>query len=136
MRNLIILTALIFLCSLSTPLIIEILQLSKAKESAEKVVRIYLNHYKKSKKGVPDNVWQKIEKGVNYNPFLNNVAMLYENNYSQEELKLMLSYLQNGEKLKYEALVKRIENPLYIIGNEFGTNLQVSINKLLKMEGY
>jgi hypothetical protein len=113
----------------------EIIALTKTKESTKQIVNLYIDAYKK-KKQVPEQVWSSIASQVDYAPFILEVKMLYENNFSDEELKRMADHLRSHQAEKFAELSKPIEKDLYSLSNKFGKKLAVDIETKLKNAGY
>jgi hypothetical protein len=113
----------------------EIVALTKTKESTRQIVNLYIDAYKK-KKQVPEPVWNSIASQIDYSSFMLEVKALYENNFSDEELKRMADYLHAQQTEKFVQLSKRIEKDLYSLSNNFGKKLAADIETKLKNAGY
>ncbi len=120
--------------ALSQPIdkVSEILRLTSVRTSAEQIAKVYLNKFKKDNPNVPAAKWASIEKSLNHDLFVNNVANIYRKNYSDTELTALLGLLQAGDHKKFYEQTKKTEAIMYDLGKEYGKSLSAFIFQSIK----
>lgn len=110
----------------------EILRLTSVRTSAEQIAKVYLNKFKKDNPKVPETKWASIEKSLNHDLFVSNVANVYRKNYSDTELAALLGLLQAGDHKKFYEQTKKTEAIMYDLGKEYGKSLSAFIFQSIK----
>ena len=106
------------------------------KPTMQNMVHTGVNLFKSKKPAVPQQVWNDIENLVDYTPYLNTVTAIFNNNYTQTELKhltMLATKAKAGKQPKFKPSVK---TALYNAGNDFGKQLANLINTQLMTKGY
>lgn len=105
----------------------EIVRLTKVKESAEQMAKLYLNKFKRDYPKVSPTKWQYIENSLNHEPFINQVASIYRSNYTSGEIQSLLNLLQKGEHSKFYEQTKKTDAIMYEVGKSYGKSLSTYI---------
>lgn len=92
--------------------------------------------YKKQKPAVPQQVWNDIKKSVDYSSYMTQVAAIFDNNYSQPEIKNLITLAASAPPGKLPQFKKIVQQELYNAGKEFGNNFGNLIKLTLKSKGY
>lgn len=90
--------------------------------------------FKKQKPAVPQQVWDEIQRSVVYTSYINKVADIFNKNYTQPEIKELITLTTAQQKLP--QFKKVVQQQLYDAGNEFGKNFGNLIKTRLKSGGY
>lgn len=106
------------------------------KASVEKMATQGIELYKKQKPAVPQKVWNDILNAVDYSAYLNKVAEVFDNNYTQPEIKHLIDLANNAKPGMIPKLKPTVKEQLYYTSNEFGKNFGNYINTQLKAKMY
>lgn len=112
--------------------VVEILRLTSVRTSAEQIAKVYLNKFKRDNPKVPEAKWASIERSLNHDLFVSNVANVYRKNYSDTELATLLGLLQAGDHKKFYEQTKKTEAIMYDLGKEYGKSLSAFIFQSIK----
>jgi hypothetical protein len=91
--------------------------------------------YKKQKPAVPQQVWNEIKNSIEYTSYMNKVSGIFDNNYTQPEIKNLIS-LAAATKPKLPQFKTIVQQQLYNEGKVFGKYLGSFIQGQLQSKGY
>lgn len=106
------------------------------KPAMQNMVSGGINLYKSKRPLVSQAIWDDIVSMVDYTPYLNKVAVIFDKNYTQPELKHLITLATNAKPGKQPKFKPAVKTALYNAGNEFGKDFANLINLQLKMKGY
>ena len=113
--------------------LIEVLQI---KNNIQNMAGSGIELYKKQKPAVPQHVWNEILSSMDYRPYLNKVASIFDNNYTQAEIKHLLELANNAKPGRIPKFKPIVKEQIYTASNEFGKQSAELIAQQLKNKGY
>ena len=84
--------------------------------------------YKKKYPYTQQKVWDEIKASVNYSKYSKKIFGIFDNSYTQPELKVLLQQAATIPSSKLR-LKKNVQNELFRTGNEFGIEVAKIIQK-------
>jgi hypothetical protein len=123
MKKILLLTALLFsLVSFAQKTtkqkdIQNLINAMQIKATMESMVIKGIETYKIQKPFVAQQVWDKIINEVDYSSYLNKVEVIFNNNYTQTEIKNLTASIKPNQLPQFKNIVQK---QLYDAGNEFG----------------
>lgn len=112
-------------------LVNELFQLTKMKESCEMLIVQLINKVKENHPTKTNVNWQNVKNKINYTSFITDSKKVYTSNYTEIELKELVSLYKSNKIVEYQNKTKKIESQLYQLGKKFGQDIIVQINKLV-----
>lgn len=114
----------------------KLLTVMQVKANMQKLVDGAIELYKKQKPAVPQQVWNEIKSKLDYNSYLNDIAAVYDNNYSQQEIKQLIKIIPTLRPNQQPPLKPTVQDQSYKLGNEFGKKFAALIKEQLQIKGY
>lgn len=105
------------------------------KPTMQNMVSKGIEYFKKQKPLVPLQVWDNIKTTIDYTPYMTMVAVIFDSNYSQPEIKNLISQT-DADKSKIPQFQNTVQKQLYNAGSEFGKNFAELLKNTLKSKGY
>jgi predicted nucleic-acid-binding protein len=103
------------------------------KATMQSIVDKGIETYKKQKPAVSQQVWNDIKSKVDYTSYISQVANIFDNNYSQLEIKSLVAAIKPNQLPQFKKIVQQ---QLYQAGNDFGKKFGTLINQALTSNGY
>ncbi len=113
-----------------------LLTVLKIKPTMLNMVNTGIDLYKRQKPLVPQNTWDNIKNLVDYTLYVNKIAGIFNNNYTQPELKHLIILAQKAKPGKQPKFKPAVKTLLYNAGNEFGKQFASLIKEELRLKGY
>ena len=102
------------------------------KESCEMFIVQLINKVKENHPTKTNVNWQNVKNKINYNSFITDSKKVYTFNYTEIELKELVSLYKSNKIVEYKNKTKKIETQLYQLGKKFGQDIMSQINKNTK----
>jgi len=99
------------------------------------IVNKFFDAYKQQKPGVPPKVWNEIHQGIDYTPYMQQIANIFDSNYDQTEVENLIA-IAKASKPNLPEFKKIVQQQLYDTGKNFGRSLSATIQTQLKAKGY
>ncbi len=113
----------------------KLIQLIQIKPTMQNIVEQGIIYYQKQKPAVPKEVWKDIENSINYQPYLSRTEHIFNENYTQAEIKILIDEAKANPN-KPPLFKNIVQQQLYDAGKEFGKNYGNLITQTLKSKGY
>jgi len=114
----------------------KLLTVMQVKNNMQKLVSDAIGLYQKQKPAVPQQVWNEIKDKLDYTFYLNDIAAVYDNNYSQQEIKQLIKIIPTLKPNQPPPLKPAVQEQSYKLGNEFGKNFSALVKEQLRTKGY
>lgn len=112
-----------------------LIELIQIKPTMQNMVQQGIEYYQKQKPAVPQQVWKDIKSSIDYQPYLNLVEQIFDENYTQAEIKNLIAEAKINPK-KPPLFKNIVQQKLYDAGKEFGTNYGNFVTQTLINKGY
>lgn len=112
-----------------------LIELIQIKPTMQNMVDQGIIYYQKQKPTVPQQVWKDIKSSIDYQPYLNLVEQIFDENYTQAEIQSLIYEVKENPKVtpRFKQIVQQL---LYDTGKEFGENYANYIKQILVQKGH
>ena len=104
---------------------------AKIESSTRFLVKTLINRAIIGKKNLPQNIEDRIQSKLEYKAYLDKVAKIMNDNYSEAEIDQLTKLLKEGNNKEVEYRTKRVYQQIYQIGLEFGRESKIIIDKTI-----
>lgn len=104
----------------------------QVKTNMQKLVDGTIELYQKQKPAVPQQVWDEIKNKLDYISFVNKVSAIYDNNYTQAEIRQLIKIIPSSKPKQQPQLKPAVQEQSYNFSNEFGKNFSSIVKEELK----
>ena len=108
----------------------------QVKANMQKLVEGAIKLYQKQKPAVPRQGWNEIKNKMDYTFFMNKMTALYDNNYSQSEIKQLIKIIQTLKPNLQPPLKPAVQEQSYSLSNELGKKFSALVKEQLQTKGY
>ncbi|WP_303315357.1 hypothetical protein Q4Q34_15435 [Flavivirga abyssicola] len=107
----------------------ELIEITDLDNTISTFVNSILDKHKEANTSISDHCWEKVKSEIDYEPLLDKIRGVYKTNFTEEELTGLFNLYKSGNINEYERQINKIDNQLYIVGNEFGKNTSKIISE-------
>lgn len=114
----------------------ELISLSGAFPVTKQAEKSLIANYKKQYSNVPDSAWESIEKKVNIDNLINDVAGIYGSKFSEKEIVQLLTFYKSDLGKKVIQNTPSIMSEIQTAAGNWAKNITETINGDLVKMGY
>jgi len=107
----------------------ELISVLQIKSTMQTMVSESIELYKKQKPFVINQVWENIKNSVDYTVYLNSVSSVFSNNYTQAQIKQLISLTIKAKPGKQPKFKPAVKEQLYNASNKFGKKFALALKE-------
>ena len=98
-----------------------------------------ISTFKNMRTDIPDKIWDELEKemsGESINELMDMLIPVYQNHFSHEEIKELISFYESPIGKKLAVKMPEITKESMNVGQQWGMQIGIKLGKKLEEKGY